>query len=444
MLQQLAKSITPVVALLWNEKELVDELTELGFEVHLFPPFKLSARYSSHRNKINLWYKKFRIKTPSFKIQESYLASNNANAKRKLVRTLRTFYYEARFAVQPTYANKLIGQEETLVQTEPAFRSFSEWLGTLNVDGLFSVTPFLGEVDLVARILQQQHKPVIASIHSFDNVTKRGWQSVVSDHYIVWNKYNKEELERIHPSITNKNRITIAGAPQFDFHFNKDFIWSGNEWRTRLNIPAGKKVILYAGGPVALLPDEPQYLLALKQAYDQKILPADSVVLFRCHPLDRVERWKEYVGESENIIYDSAPNGKERLDYVNVHNDDIRKLVSTLKHCSVHVNVVSTMAVDGSVFNKPQIGPYYDEVNAGNESLFRKMYQQEHYIPILKSGVLNLAHTKKHFIELVNNCLQRPDDYNTNCSKCVAEIITYADGQSANRAVNAIENFFTA
>jgi hypothetical protein len=73
ILQQLAAFITPVVSLAWEEQSLQKELTDLGFEVHQFPEFKVSAVYSNHHSKINLWYKKYRIKTPSFKIQESYL-----------------------------------------------------------------------------------------------------------------------------------------------------------------------------------------------------------------------------------------------------------------------------------------------------------------------------------------------------------------------------------
>nr|WP_242692196.1 CDP-glycerol glycerophosphotransferase family protein [Aridibaculum aurantiacum] len=297
---------------------------------------------------------------------------------------------------------------------------------------------------MVARILKQNNIPVIASIHSFDNVTKRGWQSVVFDEYIVWNKYNKAELERIHPSLKKKDVITIAGAPQFDFHFNSNFTWSVETWRRKLNIPAGKKVILYSGGPVSLLPDEPQYLLALKEAYDKGVLPADTVVLFRCHPLDRVERWKEYVGESDHIVYDSAPNGKDKLDYVNVKDDDVVKLMSTLKHTAVHINVVSTMAVDGSAFNKPQVGPYYDDVNKASEELFRGMYYQEHYRPIMKTKVVNLAHTKQQYLQLVNDCLKQPSNYTMQCMRCVEEIITYNDGRSAKRAAAAVIKFFTA
>ncbi len=362
----------------------------------------------------------------------------------QLKKKLREQYHSLRFKVQARYIDQLILREGAMMREEKVYNQFSQWLTHLQINGLFTVTPFLPEVDLVARLCKDKSIPVIASIHSFDNVTKRGWQSVVFDHYIVWNKYNKAELQRIHKPLQKKGMITIAGAPQFDFHFDEKFSWSRQQWLDKLGLPNNKKIILYSGGPVSLLPDEPQYLKALKEAFEKGDISQDHIVLFRCHPLDKVERWKKYVGESPYIVYDSAPNGQTKLDYVNVFFEDIRKLMSTLKYTELHINVVSTMAVDGSAFHKPQIGPYYDEVNPATQDLFRQMYYQEHYRPIMKSKVVNLAHTKTQFIELVNSIIENPAAHIANCDQCVQEIITFSDGQSTNRAVAAIQKFYGA
>jgi hypothetical protein len=443
MLDMLADFCQPIIALQWKQEDLIKELQAKGYEVVFFPEYKMSPEYSSLRYKINLWYIEHKLKTPSVNIQQKYLAQfKNNSTSIKFKKEAREVYHKLRFKLQPRYIRRLIENEQAMMRQEKAHKSFNEWLQQLNITGLFTVTPFLPEVDLIARLLKQNNVPVIASIHSFDNVTKRGWQSVIWDQYIVWNKYNKAELQRIHKALQKDELITIAGAPQFDFHYNPDFHWSREEWLDKLGLPADKKVILYSGGPVSLLPDEPQYLKALKEAFNNGEISKDYVVLFRCHPLDKVERWRKYVGDSENIIYDSAPNGAVKLDFVNVLNEDIIKLMSTLKHTEIHINVVSTMCVDGSAFSKPQIGPYYDEVNPATQDLFRQMYYQEHYRPIMKSNVVNLAHTKKEYIALVNKMIEKPDDYTANCETCVKEIITYSDGQSTKRAAAVIKKFF--
>jgi hypothetical protein len=443
MLDKLAEFCKPIVALQWNQEDLIDELKAKGYEVTFIPPYNVSSDYLWLKSKINIWYLNHKLKTPSVNIQQKYLAQfKKERLAKKFKKQLRENVYKFRFKLQPSYINQLITQESNQVKKQESYSTYGKWLKELKIEGLFTVTPFLQEVDLIARLLKEQNIPVIASIHSFDNVTKRGWASVVFDEYIVWNKYNKAELQRIYQQLQQDNLITVAGAPQFDFHYNTNYSWSNEEWRERLGLPTGKKVILYSGGPVSLLPDEPQYLKALKEAFDEGKISKDNVILFRCHPLDKVERWKKYVGETDFIVYDSAPNGEKKLDHVNVKDEDIMKLMSTLKHAEIHINVVSTMAVDGSAFHKPQIGPYYDDVNPAAQDLFRGMYHQEHYRPIMNTKAVNLVNNRNEYIDIVNQALRSPSSYTANCTNCVNEIITYSDGQSTNRAVAAIKNFF--
>ncbi|MDB5193816.1 MAG: hypothetical protein JWQ96_3379 [Segetibacter sp.] len=443
MLDKMKEFCEPVVALLWKQEDLINELTQKGIETHIIPTYSVSEEYTGLRFKINIWYVNYKLKTPSVSLQEKYLNQFRKNFKRNLIKKMRTTFYKNRYKLQPGFIKKLVKQEESQIVSEPIYATFDSWLMSLNVDGLFTVTPFLQEVELLARILKKQGLPILASIHSFDNVTKRGWPALLFDHYMVWNKYNKAELQRIHPALLQKDAITISGAPQFDFHYNETYWWSKEEWQQKLGLPKDKRVILYSGGSYTLLPDEPQYLKALKEAIESGSVPQDHVILFRCHPLDKVERWKEYVGESPYIVYDYAPNGLNKMDHVNVRREDLVKLMSTLKHTELHINVVSTMCVDGSAFTKPQIGPYYDDVHPATQQLFRGMYFQEHYRPILNSEVLRLAHTKEEYIDYVKQMLKDPGAHTANCKKCVEEIITYTDGQSTNRAVAAIRNFFS-
>jgi hypothetical protein len=292
--------------------------------------------------------------------------------------------------------------------------------------------------------LKQQGHKVLASIHSFDNITTRQWPAFFFDHYLVWNDFNRKELERINPALKNGG-VTICGAPQFDFHFKQNFVWSREEWLKRTGLPEGKKVILYGGGPVSLFKDEPQYLQHLNEAFKEgKINPDEAVILFRSHPLDKKERWHAFVGDSPYIVYDAAQSGKENFDHTNVVEEDIRKLMSTICHADVQINFTSTMTVDGSAFYKPQIGPYYTEIKkAEREELTRKMYYQEHYMHITNSKGINLAHTKEEFVFMVNNALHHPEKYTQHCDDCLHTLITYKDGQSANRAAKAIIQFFS-
>ncbi len=431
--EQMKDFCEPVICILWNQQDLIAELRSKGFEVHILPPYSVTKSYYLLRLKINLWYQRKVLKTRSYFIQKKYL-HQYWTPKKQIKNRIKDIYDMANIFLRPGYYVQLGHEEEEWIKREKVYELYSVWLSHLNINGLFTVTPFLQEIELLARICRNSNSPVFASIHSFDNVTKRSWPAVFFDHYFVWNTYNKNELQRINPAFRDTD-ITIAGAPQFDFHFDKNFGQRKFEWLKKMGLPPGKKIILYGGGPASLFPHEPQYLKHLVEAFENGLIKTEAVILFRSHPLDKLERWKKYVGNSPFILYDSAPNGVQKLDYANVTPADIDKLVSTLKYTDVHINLCSTMAVDGSVFDKPQIAPYYDAINPHGEQLLRQMYYQEHFLPIIRSKAIHFAASKEKLIELVYNALESPAQYAVNCKNCVKEIITYTDGLSAQRVV---------
>jgi hypothetical protein len=443
LLEQLRETIKPIIAISWDQPDLVEELKLKGYTVTLIPKYEVSNEYLQVRNKINLWYSKYQLKSPTTKILRGYLdlyLSKKKVAKRKL----KHIWQYLLFAINSNYIKSLKRYESVLIKQQPAYKNYKEWLDILNIDSVFMVTPFLQEIELIGRVLKDKGARVIASIHSFDNITTRQWPAFFFDHYIVWNHINKAELERIAPELKKNNAITVCGPPQFDFHYKEGFIWSKEEWLVKLGLPNDKKIILYAGGPYSLFKDEPQYLQHLNEAFKEgKINSNDAIILFRSHPLDKKERWFEFVGESSNIIYDAAQSGKQKFDYTNVVEDDLQKLISTICYADVQINFTSTMTIDGSVFHKPQIGPYYTEIKKEKrEYLTRKMYYQEHYLPITESKAINRPSSKEAFIEMVNEALYHPEKYTQYCNDCLQTMIVYTDGKSTDRVVAAIKKFF--
>jgi hypothetical protein len=96
------------------------------------------------------------------------------------------------------------------------------------------------------------------------------------------------------------------------------------------------------------------------------------------------------------------------------------------------------MTVDGSAYCKPQIAPFYDDVDKKNESKLRRIYYQEHFLPIVNTGGLALAHSKEELIRLVNEALEKPEKFTTKSERILEEIITYRDGRSTDRVVEVI------
>jgi len=428
----------PVIAITWNQADFIEELRAAGFEVHLIPESQWTTSYGVLRHNIDAWFYTYHTQTRSRNIQNKYLR-NFLPFTQRIKKAAREKFDSIQMRL-PGKGAKLFALEEAMYKNETNYNEMVELVQRLNVEAVFTLTPFHKQEDVLLRACKDAGKKMITSILSFDNVTKRGWLPVAYDVYMVWNKHNHRELLSIYPNLAQSARIVVTGAAQFDFYYNQSYLQSKAEWSRQVGIDAAnRKIILYAGGPKQLLPQEPMFLKDIDEAISAGKIPGKPIILFRCHPIDKIERWKAAIGPSQNIIYETSWSGSGRLQNANLSDTDIVKLCSNLAHTDVHINVCSTMTVDGSAFNKPQIGPGYDNENKRQGRLLRTMYQQDHFVPIMKSNGLQLARSKHELIKLVNDALANPQNYVQQCDKVLKEIITYTDGKCANRVATVLK-----
>lgn len=428
----------PVVVLTWQQEDVVKELRSKGYEVHIIAPPVLSDAYLNIRRKIDIWFDHYRLKSPSKSIQENYLG-RFFSARKKFVKHTSVLYNVIKHRI-PGYSDALFRKEEDMLKSETGYAQMLDKVSSLNIDAVFTVTPFHQQEDCLLRACAQQNKKMITSILSFDNITKRGWIPVHYDAYMVWNQYNKDQLLRIYPGI-NIDKIFITGAPQFDFYFRENWLMDKMAWLKQFGLEHfSGKIILYAGGPASLFPDEPSYLVDIAKSVQAGMIHPDTIILFRCHPMDNVVRWKSALSGFSNIIFESSWSGLDIAGNANITEDDIIRLCSTLAYSDVHINVCSTMTVDGCAFDKPQIAPWYDNVDPEYQEKFRMMYRQEHYLPILKTKGLFLAESASHMVSLINAALDTPDQFKGGCAEILRKIVTYTDGKSSERVAGVIRS----
>lgn len=438
MLDEIAKHMQPVLMLYWQDISFEKELISCGYELYTLEKFGFSPQYYRLYNRINTWYTTKAITHNSIKLTQ-HLHTKYRRRNRRFKTKIKDWINRLFVLSVPSWHKTWIMQEQKLMMQEMPYIKYRQWMTEKRIDCMFTVSPFLQEINLMGRVLSDMNKPVLASIHSFDNVTKRKWQPFLFHHYLVWNKHNQEELEGIYKQL-NKNAVTITGAPQFDFHFDSSYIIPKEEWLKLMGLPVGKKIVLYAGGVDVHFPTEPQYVAYLNEAIDTGQIDSNTVILLRSHPLCNIERWEAFIGSAKHVVFYQPSQGSGKNNYGNVLPIDISILISSLYYCDVHINLCSSMTVDGSIFNKPQIAPYFDDINKECEPALRAIYEQKHYRPIVESGVLQFASSKSELIELVNKNLNKPLGI-SNCRRCVEEIITYTDGASAKRVYKFINSF---
>jgi hypothetical protein len=438
LLARLSASVQPVILLGWEDQELQRELERDGCEVHLLLKARWGANYERIRSCVNFWHQT-EFRSPSTQIRERR-ANLDRSRYARLNRGIRRMARSAIIRV-PGSVKRIRQLESELFLTDTNAARIEKQIEQLRVDAIFCLTPFLQDEEMTARVCSLGNIPSSAAILSFDNLTTRSWIPVTFGQYLLWNRHNAEQLRRGYPETAGSN-VVVVGSPQFDFYWDRNYLWDEGDWRRQLSIPQGRPVILFGGGYFTCAPHEPQFLHHLDEAIERNEIPHETVILFRRHPVDPIERWEPVLKNAKHVISDDPWQlGKRILGHTNVRHDDIARLASTLYYSSVHVNVASTMTVDGAIFDRPQIGPAYDaSASRKYDRAANECYLQEHYLPITQSGGLDMARDPRQLVEAVRSAFEEPARLNAGRKRIVDEICTFSDGKCTERVALELES----
>jgi hypothetical protein len=438
LLDRMRSFCEPVILLAWQDSGLERELATVG-EVHSMVKSQWGSRYERARGVINAWHLRH-LASPSTPIRE-----RRANLDRSFaVRMRRSAHLMTRRLI-PYWPGALASvrqQESQLLWKDTNAREVQRQVKPLGADGVFCLTPFIPDEELTVRVCSLEGMPSCASILSFDNLTTRSWIPIIFDSYLLWNRYNAEQLRRGYPE-SGASQVSIVGSPQFDFYWDSRYIWDEQDWRRSLRLPASRPVILFGGGYFTCAPQEPRFLLQLDQAIERHEIPGDPLILFRRHPVDPIARWEPILRNAKNVVHDDPWEFRSpTLGHTNVLHEDIAKLASTLYHTVAHVNVASTMSVDGAILDRPQVGPAYDDSPGRRyHRAAYECYQQEHFLPILESEGLTIARSRAELIEGVRSAILNPGERRAGRERIVREICTFNDGKATDRVVDAVAAF---
>ena len=435
MLEKLSEFVDPVIGVSWHDLALENDYKKAGAEVVEIPPFEYGREFSRIKDRVNNWHREFR-KTPTTKLKarSEFQKLNTKERIKKLV-------YGADDALRlllPGGLERMLADYNRLLWENTNAAEIETVLLKIKPDAYLSLTPFINREEPLLKAAERNKIASYASILSFDNLTSRNWMPVKFDHYLVWNKYNVGQLLRGYPDV-NENEVTITGAPQFDFYYDHKYIWDEKDWRKRLNIPAGRPVILFGSGTAQLIPNEPLWLEQLDEDICYGRIKGNPVVLFRRHPNDSQDRWTDVLAKARNVVSDEPWQAKESGGHINITCEDIENLASSLKHSTVHINTCSTLAIDGAIFDRPQIGPAYDaDPRKKFDRTLRELYKREHFQPITNSGGLHLVYNRGDLNQAIANAMENPQERAEGRKKIVSEICTFSDGKCTMRVIEKL------
>lgn len=277
--------------------------------------------------------------------------------------------------------------------------------------------------------------PTLGCILSFDNLTSKGVLPTF-DHYAVWSDQMRQEVRRLYPD-RDADSIRVTGTAQFDVHRRQDLRWSRERTLVELALAPDDRYVLYAANCATYTPTEPELIREyLRRMRSHPVLRRHRLVV-RPHPADDAARWNGLAGAEDGLVL-SRP-----------HADDGRfssgaaqaRLIGSLAHADVCVNMASTMALDAAVLDTPVVCVAFAARAGGLEHwLAGACYETSHYAPIAESGGVRVARSMDALVQETADYVLHPERDRSSRARLVADLCGPVDGASADRIAALIRS----
>jgi hypothetical protein len=279
--------------------------------------------------------------------------------------------------------------------------------------------------------------PTLASVLSFDNLSSRPALPVF-DHYLVWSEAMKRELRALYPEVGSDD-VTVTGTPQFDFHFREDCGWNGERTRRALGLPEGAPYILYAASHISLAPEEPRLVESLAERLRAREALREHWLVLRLHPQDDGARWRGLTAPGRRIVLSPACDAPPDSDGFRIPTlEEQGRLIGSLRHAQACVNIVSTIALDAAILDRPVVGiDFRGEPDAPRDILYGE-YEATHYVPLVSSDGIAIAASWAELLDALEEAGSDPSRRREQRGRMVREVCGPVDGRSTERVVAAV------
>lgn len=425
-----------VFALSWDDPDLVAELEALGHQAVRLPEPVIAPDVLRLFQRLDAHFQR-RLASPSTGIDRRRNELMRPPVRRARIVFDRTLLRTASW--RPGDEARREAELRRLLPHASNLQDHLDLLADHHIDALFSVTPFTAQERLLLMAAEHACLPRVTSILSFDNVTTRPPLPVTFDRYLVWNRFNRSEVLRSYRG-ARPDQVAVTGPAQFDFYVDPGRVSDRDRWRAGLGLGDGPTV-LYGAGAAAVVRHETQYVDDLCAGIADGRLPADLRIVLRRHPVDPPGRWDRF-GHDPRVVFDepgAIGRDQVRPGQVDLGDAEIDGLCSTLAHTDVHVNASSTLTLDGAFYDKPQIGPAYDRRGSrGSARMAADLYRREHYLPIVASGGLELAHSPAQLVDRVRSALIEPARLARERRRMLEQLVTFTDGHCTERVASEV------
>jgi len=314
--------------------------------------------------------------------------------------------------------------------------AFSEFFDKYNPSLVFA-TDIFGQADLLlVREAKYRGVRVIGTVRSWDNTTTKGLLRIFPEKIIVSSPTVKRELVKLHGY--KQENILVVGLPQFDAWLSGP-TQTREEFFAQIGADPNKRLILFAPAGSILSDTDWQLCQILKDALDDGSLPADLQFLIRNHPQHPADLSK-FNPDSRFIIETPGARNMGWIDkMMELKPEENDHLRNSIYYSDIIMYVATSLGLDASVYNKPQILVSFDGYEQKPYIKSVRRYNKEDCLnKLVKCGGTRVVNNKDEWIKAINDYLTDPTLDQKGRDRVVDEHLYKIDGMAGERIVDEI------
>ncbi|MES2863889.1 MAG: hypothetical protein V4666_07205 [Bacteroidota bacterium] len=254
-----------------------------------------------------------------------------------------------------------------------------------------------------------------AFIFSWDNLASKNRMAGNFDKFLVWSDLMKQELLQFYKNV-KPDDIEIVGTPQFEPYVLDRYKTTKQDWAITNQVDLNKKTIFFTCND-SHSKNDPIYLeLIANFILDDKLSEKVNYIV-RTSPAEEPTRFMKLAEKYPFIIWNFPDWNQVRSNHQESWSqrvpsiNDVVQLRGFLEFSDVSVNVLSTISLDASLFNKPVINPVFGNVENG---MFddQKYLKYLHLDNVVKTNAVTIAKNEEELLQAINLCLSNPTHKN--------------------------------
>ena len=275
----------------------------------------------------------------------------------------------------------------------------------------------------------------IGMVRSWDCATNKNLTRILPDRILVNNGRVKEEMMEYHDAAAEK--ITVVGFPQFDPYVTIK-PESREEFFKLVGASQNKRLIFFAPAGKFLSDFDAETAEVLQRALRTKRLPADIQFLVSYHPqnpadLSNLKNDPNFIIRYLGIAFGNNVKANE-LDQ-----ESANQLINFIYHSEIIIHHSSSLGLDASLFDKPQIMIAFDGYQKKPYlKSMRRHHDENNMKGFINTGAARVAKKPEELIYWINKYLKNPQIDSGNRDKARKEILLNPDGKAGERIANFI------